>query len=490
MMLVHWLRLAVIFPALVLSGCMGSDDRPVEVAVIGASAAPFVTKAPLPPSAQLLRAATHEGLVAFDEQGLVVPALADRWIVTDDGLSYIFRLRDGSWADGTPITGETARAALTRAMAAQRGTPLGLDLSVVAEVRAMAGRVIEIRLASRQPEFLQVLAQPDLGLARAGKGAGPMRLRREEDSAFLRPIPPEDRGMPQHERWHQRARNLELNALPAKTAIERFNRGELDVVLGGTFNDFPRLDAMGVARAAVRLDPVAGLFGLVVVRSDGFLAEAQNREAISMAIDRQALAAAVNLSGWITTTRVINPGLSGDDGTIGERWTARTLDERRSIAAARVAAWEAGGRKAVVLRVALPAGPGSDLLFRRLRQDLAAIGADARRVADQADADLRLIDAIASYGSAQWFFSQLSCAVQASACNPSADKFAAQARQEDDPAKQAGLVSQAEAQLTLSNGYIPIGVPIRWSLVGGTVTGFAVNRLSVHPLMSLAMLPR
>ncbi len=483
-------RLAMLLSVLLLGGCFGADDRPVEVAAIGDPDAAFANGPSLTAPAQMLRAATSEGLVAFDERGQVVPALADRWIVTDDGLSYIFRLRDGAWPDDSPITGETARAALMRAIAAQRGTPLGLDLSVIAEVRAMAGRVIEIRLASRQPEFLQVLAQPELGLLRGGRGAGPMRLRRDKDSAFLRPIPPQDRGMPQDQRWTTRARTLELNSVAAQTAIERFNRGELDAVLGGTLADFPRLDAMGVARAAIRVDPVAGLFGLAVVREEGFLSEVQNREAVAMAIDRQALAGAVNLSGWVTTTRVVNPGLPGDDGTIGERWAARSIAERRTIAAARVSAWKSDGRPAPVLRISLPSGPGGDLLFARLQQDLSAIGLEVRRVGLSADADLRLIDAVASYASAQWFFSRLSCAVQSSACSPAADKFANAARLEVDPAKQAELVSQAEAQLTVANGYIPLGLPVRWSLVAGNVTGFAVNRMAVHPLMSLAMLPR
>ena len=484
------LRFAFLLPILALAGCGGGDDRPVEVAVIGEPAAAFINAPTVSASAQLLRAATVEGLVAFDEQGQVVPALADRWIVTDDGLSYIFRLRDGTWADNSPITGETARAALVRAIAAQRGTPLGLDLGVIAEVRAMAGRVIEIRLTGRQPEFLQVLAQPELGLARAGQGAGPMRLRREEDSTFLSPIPPQDRGLPQDQRWTKRARMLELNSVAAKLAIEQFNRGELDIVLGGTLADFPRLDAMGVARAAIRLDPVAGLFGLVVTREQGFLSEAQNREAISMAIDRQALAGSVNLAGWLTTTRVLNPGLAGDDGTIGERWLGRSIADRRALAAVRVATWKAKADAVPQLRVALPAGPGADLLLARLSQDLSAIGVKVQRVGLEAEADLRLLDVTASYSSAQWFFNRLSCAVQVAACSPAADKFAAQAQLEADPAKQAELVSQAEAQLTLSNIYIPLGLPVRWSLVGGNVSGFAVNRMAVHPLMSLAMRPR
>ena len=488
-MLSRWFRLVFLLPVLTLGACWEADDRPVEVAVIDEPAAAFAKGLRLPPAAQMLRAATVEGLVAFDEQGQVVPALADRWIVTDDGLSYIFRLRDGTWVDDSPITGETARAALMRAIAAQRGTPLGLDLGVIAEVRAMAGRVIEIRLTSRQPEFLQVLAQPELGLARAGQGAGPMLLRRDKDSAFLRPIPPQDRGMPQDQRWEKRARMVEFNSLPARSAIERFNRGELDVVMGGTLIDFPRLDAMGVARAAIRVDPVVGLFGLVVVHEKGFLSEAQNREALSMAIDRQALAGSVNLSGWVTTTRVMNPGMAGDDGTIGERWLGRSMADRRELAATRVATWKAQQGSGPKLRIALPTGPGADLLFARFRQDLSTIGVEVLRVGLKDEADLQLLDAAASYNSAQWFFNRLSCAVRA-VCSPAADKFSDQAVLEGEPAKQAELVSQAEAQLTLANSYNPQGLPVRWSLVGGNVIGFAANRMAVHPLMPLAMLPR
>src|SRR5688572_27889562 len=78
--------------------------------------------------AQHVRAATHAGLVALDAQGGVIPALADRWIVTDDGLSFIFRLRDGTWPDGRDLTAESARMAFSEASRALRGTSLGLDL--------------------------------------------------------------------------------------------------------------------------------------------------------------------------------------------------------------------------------------------------------------------------------------------------------------------------------------------------------------------------
>ncbi len=479
----------ILLSALLLAGCLGEDDRPLQVVAIGVPASPFVKGPSLPGPAQLLRAATFEGLVGFDAQGRVAPAIADRWIVTDDGQSFIFRLRDGKWGDGTPITADGARIALMQAIAAQRGTPLGQELAVIAEVKTMAGRVIELRLSRPQPDLLQLLAMPELGLVHGGRGSGPMKLRREKDSALLSLIQPEDRGLPPIENWEERARRLELSALPAKTAIERYRAGKADVVLGGTLADFPLLDTLGVPRRAVVADPVAGLFGLVAAHGDGFLAKAENREAISMAIDREALAASFSLAGWVVTTRIINTGLSEDNGTVGERWAGRSVEERRGLAAARVTQWVRAGRTPT-LRIALPAGPGSDLIFARLSSDLKAIGLIARRVGANDDTDLRLIDDVAIYPGAAWFLTRLNCSNEPAACSPAADKFVEQALTEANPVRRAELFSEAEAQLTVGNGYIPLGLPVRWSLAGGSITGFAANRLAVHPLMSLAMLPK
>lgn len=490
-MILPRLRLSTVVVALVLAGgCSGDSDRSVKVAVIGEPGSPFATGPRLPAAAQLVRSATAEGLVGLDEQGRAIPALADRWIVTDDGLSYIFRLRDGTWPDGSEITGETARGALLQAVNLARGGPLASDLDVISDVRAMAGRVVEIRLKQQMPDMLQLLAQPELGLLRAGRGAGPMRLTRDKDVAILRPIAPGDRGLPDQPDWKERVRRLELQALTADKAIQRFNTDQADVVLGGRFTDFPRLDAKGVARGAVRMDPVNGLFGLAVMHEDGFLAKPENREALAMAIDREALIGALNVGGWTATTRIVNPALPGDTGSIGERWPGRSMAERRQVAAARVVQWGKARGAPTVLRLALPSGPGGDRLHARLVEDFKAIGLDVRRVGENAEADLRLIDTVARYARASWFLNHLSCMSRRALCSPQADRLVAAALDEPDPAKRAELYADAEAQLTIANGFIPFGVPIRWSLVSGKASGFVANRWNTHPLMPLALRPK
>jgi len=482
---------AALSAALLVSACGSSDNSTVDVVVIGDNDAPFESGARLSLAGQLAYASTTEGLVAFDNEGRVIPALADRWIVTNDGLSYIFRLRGGTWENGSEITAKSAQSALIQAIQALRGTSLGLDLAGIDEIRAMAGRVIEIRLSRPMPYLLQLLAQPELGLRFKRVTAGPMRLKRAGDSAKLQPIKPEELGLPAIEKWNERVRTLRLSALPGKDAVDRFNRGEADFVLGGSIEDFPLTSSVGILRGTIQTDPVTGLFGLAVMNGKGFLEKPGNREAIAMAINRDKLIAPFNVSGWKPTTRIVAPGLDGDTGTIGERWVGLSIEARRRQAAARVAQWRQEQRKEgpVRLRIALPQGRGSDLLFIQLRKDFQSIGLEAVRAQGNGEADLRLIDDVARYPHAAWFLNRLNCKTQRGLCDKTADNRVAEAQTAQTPAARAELLAQAEAALTVSNVFIPFGPPIRWSLVRGDAKGFSPNPWGWHPLMPMALLP-
>jgi peptide/nickel transport system substrate-binding protein/oligopeptide transport system substrate-binding protein len=323
-----------------------------------------------------------------------------------------------------------------------------------------------------------------------------MRLRRDRDVALLTAIPPENRGLPAIEGWSRQVRPVRLIALPAEAAVARFNSGEADILLGGRIEDFPLARSVGLIRGTIQMDPVMGLFGLIVTSeassSGGFLAAPENREALAMAVDRDALIEPFGLGGWTATTRLVAPGVADDPGTIGERWAGSSMNERRALAAARVNRWRQTqpGAVPVRLRIALPRGPGGDRLFARLQEDFKAIGVLAARVGQDDAADLRLVDAVARYPRVGWFLNQLSCAAQRGLCSDAADRIAAQAQRANDPAVRAGLLSDAETALTRANVFIPFGAPIRWSLKRGDASGFAANRWNIHPLMPMAMRPK
>src|SRR6478672_8393093 len=74
---------------------------------------------PLAPEDAVLLQNVAQGLVRFDGSGNIVGGLAERWNVSDDGLSYIFRLASAEWPDGKEITAEQVARILKRQLAAK-----------------------------------------------------------------------------------------------------------------------------------------------------------------------------------------------------------------------------------------------------------------------------------------------------------------------------------------------------------------------------------
>lgn len=476
---------------LLTAACGRGGDGAIDVAMIGDSAdlAPSGTR--LAPPAELVRAATRQGLVRLDESGQLVPGIAERWIVTDDGASYIFRIREADLAQGKRLTARTVQQSLTRSIRALRGTSLGLDLSQVRDVRAMTGRVIEIRLLSPMPGFLQLLAQPELGIEIAGTPTGPMTLTPSgKAGAVLTAMPPQLRGMPEQPDWAETVRPVRLTVGNARMVTEAFSDGRYALVLGGTLASLPLADVGPLSRGTVRLDSALGLFGLDVLRAEGFLATPQNREVLALTLDRSALLAPFNIAGWTATTRVVAPDLPDDAGLVEERWDGVEMDERRAEARGRVARWRSiNGGTGPVLRLALPDGPGSNILFARLAAQYRDIGISLLRAREGERADLALRDRVARFAGARWFLNQFHCRMSAAICSEEVDALVRQAVDARDPALQAQYLAEAETSFAAFNAYIPIGAPIRWSLVRSGVRGFAENAWAIHPLFALSRAP-
>jgi len=484
--------------SLTISGCAKENQQPLRVIVLAedddSQPSPLKDPNSAPLAKSLIRAATHEGLLALDAEGKIIPAIAERWIITDDGQSYIFRLRDSDWADGTPLNGESVAAALRQAIANQHGTALALDLGIIADVRAMAGRVVELRLRQPMPDFLQLLAQPELGLSRRNQGAGPMMLKQEEGFGWLTALSPEKRGQPIPDEAQSLPRPVALISRSASMAVAQIAKGQADLVLGGSFADLPKITSpkiniSALSKVQLRLDPVAGLFGLLALQDTspqgrGLLATPRLREAVAMAIDRNALATQMGGNNWPATTRILPPGVAGDDGQSGERWTDYDLEGRRALARQRIADWVSANKTEARLRLALPQGSGADQLAQHLKADFATIGIALETVPLHAPADLRLLDEVARYPAPSWFFHQLNCAIR-QPCAPAADALAAKALMAS-PAQAAGLTAQAEREYAKANLYIPLGAPIRWSLAPSDFPSFAPNRWGFHPLFPLA----
>lgn len=482
---------------LVSCSAVGDEDR-ARVAIID-DAEPMIKPVGinLNFASATARAAIAKGLVGFDEQGRVVPAIAARWIVTDDGLSYIFRLNEAKWDDGRQVTAERIARLLRERVEELRPSRIGKDLQVIDEIISMTGRVIEIRLKSPHPNFLQLMAQPEMGLFRAGHGAGPMSEMDNDRVYTLGPFnqvvseaPEEEEDEEvQEEEIVDDPRRVTLRSERAAKALSRYTAGYIDLVLNGQFHHLPLVEEAGVNSNDMGLDPVAGLFGLVFVRANGFWSLPDNREILSMAIDRPALLTSFPyVTAWKSRQKIIPDALNVAGINARPAWTSMTMQERQQFVREHVRRWEALEGPVVPLAIAVPDAAGADILFLRIQSDLRRVGLDARQVAMDGEADVRLIDEIAPYDSAHWFLSRLTCA-ETPICLNDADAKIAEANIEPDLQIKARLYAETEVLLVQHYNYIPLAVPVRWSLRRPGQRGFAVNPRGWHPLNPLVGIP-
>ena len=469
--------------ALATGGCSGGqrkDDAPVVVSVIGGETKPADPSAgELDTAERVLMGATAQGLVRFDAAGQIEPALAERWIVIDDGRSYIFRLREAYWPDGAPVTAAQVVRVLRRAAAPGSRNALAPFLAVIDEIVEMTPTVIEVRLKRPRPDLLKLFAQPELAVFRTGTldGSGPFRLQPMAGGVLLRPAP--DPGSGSEKAAPEPEETVHLLGERAALALARFKARESDLILGGSFADWPIVTQAEIAPANLHVEQPLGLFGLVVTGREGFLAEPGNRAAIAMAIDRTALTEAVR-PGWTPVETLLPGQLDSAAPPARPEWLPLALDARRQTSRERVAAWRRTHPEPLRLRIALPAGPGATLVWAHIAEAMLRIGITPQRVGPRDAADLRLIDAIAPYDSGRWFV-QTACL----ACSDEAKALVAAGREAPDLPSRAQRIAEADAALTADAAYIPIAQPLRWSLVALRLGAWQGNTRGWHPLNHL-----
>lgn len=468
-----------------LGGCGdGRKDGPVRVSIFGEEqqlASPAASLSSL--AGQMMFAATAQGLVSYDAAGEVVPGLAQRWIVVDDGRSYIFRLRRAKWPDGKRVDARDVRRLLQARVAADvKRDPYGVMASV-SEILAMTGDVIEIRLKSPQPDFLLAMAQPEMGIAQRNGGTGPYQESREaadRGEVLLTPIRDADEEEVGAVRAHERQI---VRAERASKAMVRFERNKVDLVLGGTLAEFPYIAMSDVPTRAVRFDPVQGFLGLTLSSRHPAFEDGPVREALSMAIDRQAIISYFDMSRWKIAEQILPQQLNLPHPPTQPVWAGRSMEERRNLAIGVIARWQAQhGGKPVELTIALPSGPGMDLLFLALKLQFRAIGVSVRQV--EKGADLTLIDEVAPYDSVAWYLGRLSCARKLH-CNKQAEDLLKQSVEAETMTDRLMLLGQAEPLIQAHNGYIPLAMPVRWSLAASRLNGFVPSQRGDRSLRGL-----
>ncbi len=467
-----------------LGGCRDQPQGTARVVVIG-DAPPRLKDpavAPLSGPDAILLSNVAQGLVAFDAGGNIVGGLAERWNVSNDGLSYIFRLAAGEWLDGRKISAHQVARILKRQLGPRSKNPLKDTLGAVEDVIAMTDRVLEIRLLSPRPNLLPLLAAPQLAIVRDGHGSGPFALAEgPADNGDLRLT----RDLQSLDEEVERREEVLLGTIPAPEAVRAFAAGEAGLVLGGSFSDLPFARRVRLPRNSIRFDPAGGLFGLLPAKRDGPFSNPEWRRLLSQAIDRDALVLALDVPGLAGRATVLEPGLDGMTNPVQPAWFAVPVAERRPTlvgGAARLG----GTAEQPTIRIMLPDGPGAEILLARLAADWAVLGFGVERASSARNADFRLVDAVAPSASAAWYVRSFRCGV-VPVCDAEADTLMDAGRLAPVPAQRAALLAQAAARIDDAQLFIPLTAPVRWSLVGNRIQGFAGNRYARHTLTGLEL---
>ena len=137
-----------------------------------------------------------ESLVSRDEDGTIIPWLADSWTESADGLAWDFTLAaDVSFTDGTPLDAAAVQANIAHIQDPETGSSTGyLALAKVTGTEAVSTNVVRLVLSEPDSALLESLSQPWLAIE------SPTALARSQDENCAAPV---GTGPFQVEKWVQ-----------------------------------------------------------------------------------------------------------------------------------------------------------------------------------------------------------------------------------------------------------------------------------------------
>ena len=483
------------------------------------------------PGEQLVALDLFTGLTTPAMSSRPVPGCAESWTISPDGRTYVFRLRPGlQWSDGVPLTAEDFVWSLRRALDPRTAFAFASRLYPIRNARAIATgkapllslgvsapdtRTVRIELEGPTPYFLDVIGligvpAPRHAIEKFGAawirpknfvGNGPFVLERWVPNAYLR-LRKNPRFM-----FADRVRLDAVHHYPVEnpiTMVRRFQSGGLDLVMvvPPERTDWARREfgnAIKVGR---------GLSNEVIVFNTrrAPTSDVRVRRALSMAIDRESIAANVIGMAGVEAYGYVPPGvLNYHDGGRPDfaAWSVarRAAEVRRLLAAA-------GFGPQRPLRISLMF-PSTDL-NRKVAVAVATMWRRYGVVTDLAQKETKSLVAdvaqgnfdaarfvwLASFNDPYAFLERMlsdgsAIGVNASRyANPAYDALLQRATQEVDLDRRAALLQEAETLALADQPVAPIHFLVGRRLVSRRVSGFVDNPRGLYPTWYMTVTPR
>ncbi|MHA7178169.1 ABC transporter substrate-binding protein [Arthrobacter sp. Sr24] len=295
--------IAIAASSLLLSGCTssgndGSGDAASDQSLkIGLSA----DVADLKPArdqgaaAMMLDTLIHRGLLAYDKDGNVVPALAESFEQLDD-TSYKFVLRPNlTFQDGSALTSANVKKSLEYLATAESGSKIYSAIKELDSVETPDELTAVVKLKSKNVALPEYLADttaailPDQAFEAEGTswiGAGPFSLEKTDKGIAF--------SLVKNEQFYD-ASNVDLTAIDLTIYADGAARsnaliaGDVDLIDFVPWEDFSRVEST----PGLVLDSTSGPFMYVHFNvTDGPFADDRVRQAVALTVNRENVASA------------------------------------------------------------------------------------------------------------------------------------------------------------------------------------------------------
>ncbi|WP_457935754.1 peptide ABC transporter substrate-binding protein [Mesorhizobium sp. 10J20-29] len=282
------------------------------------------------------------GLVTEDQNAETIPGAAESWTVSDDGTVYTFKLREGAvWSDGSPVTADDFVYSFQRLQDPATAAEYASMLYVIKNgeevntgkmkpeelaVKAVDANTFEVTLKSPTPYFIEMLthqaAYPVNRKAIESMGADWIKAGNlvSNGAYTLAEFVPNDHiKLIKNPKFYD-ADNVKIdvvNYFPTEdrsTAVKRFEAGELD-----SNDDIPTeqlADLQAKFGDQLRIGPYLGTYYYAVKTTKAPWDNAELRNAISMAIDRDFIAEKVWQNSMLPGYSMVPPGITGYESAV------------------------------------------------------------------------------------------------------------------------------------------------------------------------------
>lgn len=276
-----------------------------------------------------------EGLMTYGADGSPVPGAAESWVVSDDGLTYTFRLRpDGKWSDGTAVAADDFVFSWQRLVDPRTDSPYAAYLDVVAnareirtgarppadlDVRAIDARTLRVRLVAPAPYFVTTLthhatsAISRANIERFGTDAfKPGNLVSSGAYRLTEVVPRDYVKLTRNPNFHDAA-SVRIDTVmiypiaDTDAELRRFRTGGLDMTY-----DLPRQPINDLQRAfpgQIHITPYLGTYYYAFnLTHEPWRSSPELREALSLAIDRNLLVSQIVRARVVPAYTFVPPG--------------------------------------------------------------------------------------------------------------------------------------------------------------------------------------